>query len=300
MWRESSFRLPEMFALAYHYVVFNSQNAALFFLPLVAPLLFTRRKIGEVAIAIVLLWRVQHLLNIGIAMPYFAFQSQEDILQGNIFMSFGLGPPTLLDVWSFIRPYPFHLTHAGMLIVTYLSVVAGTLLISAVMRRRNLLFTLAVTHAAVGTAALFGSGFYSDRYSLDSAWSIGIALILVVPWEKRAARILSVAVLAGVAIFSVLSTQEYFAWQRARWTAYATLRAHGAAVTDIDGGSETTNLYEVSTLNRDDARRRTMYRPARTYMITFGPMPGHVVVARYPFTGWLGLHRGAIYVVRRQ
>ena len=300
MWHESSFRVPEMFALAYHYVVFNTQNAALFFLPLVAPLLFTRRKIGEVAIAIVLLWRVQHLLNIGVAMPYFAFQSQEDILQGNVFMNFGLGPPTLLDVWSFVRPYPFHLTRAGMLIVTYLSVVAGALMISAILRRKNLLFTLAVTHAAVGTAALFGSGFYSDRYSLDSAWSIGIALILVVPWEKRAARVASIIVLTGVAIFSVLSTQEYFAWQRARWTAYASLRAGGAAVTDIDGGSETTNLYEVSTMNRDDARRRTLYRPARKYMITFGPMPGHVVVAQYPFTGWLGLHRGAIYVVRRQ
>jgi hypothetical protein len=168
------------------------------------------------------------------------------------------------------------------------------------MRRKNLLFALAVTHAAVGTAALFGSGFYSDRYSLDSAWSIGIALILVVPWEKRAARITSIIVLAAVAIFGVLSTREYFAWQRARWTAYASLRASGAAVTDIDGGSETTNLYEIATMNRDDARRRTLYRPARTYMITFGPMPGHVVVARYPFTGWLGMHRGAIYVVKRQ
>jgi hypothetical protein len=300
MWHESSFRIPEMFALAYHYVVFNTQNTALFFLPLVAPLIFMRHKAREVAIAIVILWRVQHLLNMGVGMPYFAFQSQEDILQGNVFMNFGLGPPTLLDVWSFVRPYPFHLTHAGMLIVTYLSVVAGALMISALIRRRDLLFTLAVTLAAVGTTALFGSGLYADRYSLDSAWSLGIALILVVPWEKRAARITSVIVLVCVAIFSVLSTQEYFAWQRARWTAYASLRAHGAAVTDIDGGSETTNLYEVSKMNRDDARRRTMYRPARTYMVTFGPVAGHVVVARYPFTGWLGLHRGAIYVVKRQ
>src|SRR5260370_6780886 len=130
MWHATSIWPPARFALAYHYVIFNTQNAALFFLPLVAPLLFLRRKAGEVAIAIVILWRVQHLLNIGVAMPYFAFQSQEDILQGNVFMNFGLGPPTLLDVWSFVRPYPFHLTRAGMLIVTYLSVVAGALLIS--------------------------------------------------------------------------------------------------------------------------------------------------------------------------
>src|SRR5260370_7269464 len=69
MWHESSFRLPEMFALAYHYVIFNIQNAALFFLPLVAPLLFLRRKAGEVATAILSLCPWHHPLNLPLAPP---------------------------------------------------------------------------------------------------------------------------------------------------------------------------------------------------------------------------------------
>jgi hypothetical protein len=253
-----------------------------------------------IAAGVAILWRVQQLVNMGIAMPYFAFASQEDILQGNVFMDFGLGPPTLLDVWALLRPFPFHLTHAGKLIVTYLSVGAGALLIANLSKRKDLLFSLAVALAVVGTAALIGSGLYTDRYSLDSAWSIGIALPLVVPWEKRWARTVAIVVLFAVAMFSVLSVQQYFAWNRQRWAAYDSLRARGIAVTDIDGGSEPTNLYEVSKMNRDEARKRTMYRPARTYVVTFGPLPGHVVVAQFPFTGWLGLHRGAIYVVKRQ
>src|SRR5439155_4705683 len=131
------------------------------------------------------------LVNIGIAMPYFAFASQEDILQGNILTDFGLGPPTLLDTWSLQNPYPFHLTMAGKLIVTYLSVAAATLLVWGIVvstRRDNLALVLSVALAAVGTVALVGSGFYSDRYSLDSAWSIGLALAFIVPWEKRSAR----------------------------------------------------------------------------------------------------------------
>ena len=300
VWHEVSFRVPDMITLAYHYVVFNFQNVGLFFLPLVAPLIFLRRRWQEIAIAIVLLFRVQHLLNLGVAMPYFAFKSQEDILQGNVFIDFGLGPPTLIDVWSLQRPYPFHLTHAGDLIVTYLSVIAGALLVANLFRRGNLLFALAIALAATGTAALLGSGFYSDRYSLDSAWSIGIALPLIIPWEKRAARTTAVIVLIAVAIFGTLSVREYFAWNRARWEAYNSLRAGGAPVTAIDGGSEPTNLYEVSKMNRDEARKRTMFRPPRTYVITFGPMPGHVVVARFPFEGWFGLHRGDVFIVKRQ
>jgi hypothetical protein len=266
VWHESSFRLPEMITLAWHYVVFNIQNAALFFLPLVAPLIFAVRKRANavliIAAGVAILWRVQQLVNMGIAMPYFAFASQEDILQGNILMDFGLGPPTVLDVWALVRPFPFHLTQAGKLIVTYLSV--GALLVANLHKPKDLLFSLSVALAATGTAALIGSGLYTDRYALDSAWSIGIALPLVVPWEKRWAGTTAVVVLVAVAMFSVLSVQQYFAWNRQRWAAYDSLRARGIAVTDIDGGSEPTNLYEVSKMNRDEARKRTMYRPART------------------------------------
>src|SRR6266852_3372257 len=300
VWHETSFRVPDMLTLADHYGVFNIQNAGLFFLPLVAPLILLRRKWQELAIGIFLLFRVQYLLNLGIAMPYFAFRSQEDILQGNLFIDLGLGPPTLIDVWTLQRAYPFHLTHAGNLIVTYLSVIAGALLVAHVFKRSSLLSLMAVTLALVGTAALIGSGFYSDRYSLDSAWSLGIALPLIVPWEKRAARTIAVIVLLGVAIFGTLSVREYFAWNRARWDAYNSLRARGVPVTDIDGGSEPTNLYEVSHMNRDQARKRTMFRPPRTYGITFGPLPGHVVMARFPFQGWSGLHRGNVLIVKRQ
>src|SRR5438309_3641186 len=162
VWHEASFRVPDMITLAYHYVVFNVQNVGLFFLPLVAPLIFLRRKWQEIAIAIVLLFRVQHLLNLGIAMPYFASKTQEDILQGNVFIDFGLGPPPLIDVWSLQRPYPFHLTHAGNLILTYLSVAAGALFLARLFAaRKNLFFMMSVTLAMVGTAALLGSGFYS-------------------------------------------------------------------------------------------------------------------------------------------
>jgi hypothetical protein len=215
-------------------------------------------------------------------------------------MNFGLGPPTLPDVWSLHNPYPFHLTVAARLLLNYVSVGAAALLVSSVLsalNRKNLLLVLSATLAATATTALIASEIYSDRYSLDSAWSIGIALALIAPWQIRASRALAIVTLAVVAVFSTLSVQEYFAWDRTRWAAYDLLRGRGIAVTDIDGGSEPTNWYEISKMNRDQARKATMYHPARKYMLTFGAMPGYRPITQLPFEGWFGLHRGAVYVM---
>ncbi|HEY6843947.1 MAG TPA: hypothetical protein VI391_07250, partial [Thermoanaerobaculia bacterium] len=209
------------------------------------------------------------------------------------------GPPTLPDVWLLRHPYPFHLTWIGQLIVTYLSVIAGAILIAALVRANDLLTRLAVCLALISTIALAASGFYWDRYSLDSAWSAGIALALVVPWQKRAAKTLSIIVLIIVGLWSALSVQEYFAWQRARWSAFHSLRVAGVLVSDIDAGSEPSNFYEIATMSRAEARRAIMVHPPRDYMLAIGPMPGYQVIARAPFEGWFGLHRGAIYTLRR-
>ncbi|HLJ75170.1 MAG TPA: hypothetical protein VKU62_11330, partial [Thermoanaerobaculia bacterium] len=153
--------------------------------------------------------------------------------------------------------------------------------------------------AGLGTLALAASGFYWDRYSLDSAWSAGIALALVVPWQKRAAKTVSIIVLIIVGVWSVLSVQEYFDWQRARWTALNALRARGVATSDIDAGSEPSNFLEISHMTRAQARKAIMVHPARRFQLAVAPLPGYSVIARQPFEGWFGFHRGAILTLRR-
>jgi hypothetical protein len=307
MWREPSFRLPQQIAVLDHYAVFNAQNCGLFFLPLVVPLALGWRRRRRWAwallagVALVILVRVQHLVNAGMPMPYFAFAPMEDIFQGNVFNDFGLGAPSLSDVWSTRYPYPFHLTPFARLLVTYGSVAAGALMVTSILvalKRATLLLTLAVALAFTGTVGLMGAGIYADRYSLDSAWSIGIALALIVPWEKRMARAAAIVALSSIAIFSTFSVQEYFAWNRARWQAFHALRNLGIAVADIDGGNEPKSWYEVSKMNRDQARKAIMFQPARPYRLAFRPLPGYAVIGRVPFEGWLGWHRGAIYAMR--
>jgi hypothetical protein len=299
VWTEPTFRLPEQIAEFDHYATFNAQNSALFFLPLVAPLvlLFRGARRTDFAIAgafaALLLLRVQSLIAIGLPMPYFVSRYCCDIFAGNIFVDLGLGPLTLDGA------YPFRLPYAMRIAITYASVILAVYLLWAVLRRasRANASLLAIGTALFGSLILFGSGLYVDRYSLDSAWPLAIALPLMIPWQSRAARAISVAALLVIGIFSTLATQEYFSWNRARWQAIADLRARGIAMTSINAGSEPFYLYELS---HGDQRMRRIHQfgvGERAYTVAFEPLPGKRVIARYAFSGWFGLHKGEVLVL---
>jgi hypothetical protein len=299
MWLESSFRLPEQVAVLDHYTVFNAQNCALFFLPLTVGLLWLAPRSRAVlgVIAAIIGWRIIDLAHIGHLVPYNAPHLDSDILPGNVWIDFGIGTPYLFDTFTLAMPYPFTLGTAGpgRALLTALSAALATVLVAALLRASdNVVFRLAALTAAIGTLALFASGLYYDRYSLDSAWAVAIALPLVVPWQKRGARIAAIVALVAVALFSVLSVQEYFRWQRARWKAFDDLRARGVAVARIDAGAEAFGLYELADAPLAVARRG---HPPREYAITFRPLPGYRVVATYPFRSFLGLRRGTIYIL---
>jgi hypothetical protein len=300
MWTESTFRLPEQIAVFDHYATFNAQNCALFFLPLVAPLaivfLKTARRFDFIfagVIAIVLFVRVQSLVAVGLPMPYFTSSYCCDVFAGNIFVDFGLGPLALGGA------YPFQLTYVARLIITYGSVLLAALLLWAVLCRasRTNASLLALGSALFGSLVLFGSGLYVDRYSFDSAWPLVIALPLMLPWQSRAVRGVSVAVLMIVATFSIFSVQEYFSWNRARWMAINDLRARGVPITSINAGAEPFYLYELS---HGDQRMRRIHQFGvgdRPYTVAFEPLAGKRVIARYPYRGWLGLHRAEVFVL---
>jgi hypothetical protein len=304
VWTESTFRLPDQISMLFRYVLFNAQNSALFFLPLTLPLLAglrgLRRRdvIALTAISAVVAWRVIDLGVAGYLVPYDSAHLYSDILPGNLFINFGVGVPMLHDTFGLHLPYPFGLSTWARMVLTALSALVTILLLWALLRpeRRSLSFQLFALTALIGTLALFGSGYYYDRYSLDSAWTCCLALPLVVPWERRAARVLGLVALVAVAAFSTLAVQEHFAWQRARWTAWNDLRDRGIAVRQIDGGGEATGFYELTNAPVAEARRP---QPPRPYAITFRPLDGFRVIARYPFTSFLGARRGEILVLQR-
>ena len=270
MWGESSFRLPQQIEVAYHWFVFNAQNSALFFLPLVAPLAFVKRRWWPgIAAGILILWRVQALISAGHPMPYSSNPFCCDIFAGNIFENFGLGSHTVTGAYPIVMPY------AARLIVTYASVLLAALLFVKPPKSNAALLSLGT--AIVGTLALLGSGLYVDRYALDSAWSLVIFLALVAPVRKW----LAIPLLIIIMIFSVTAVAEYHSWNKSRWQAVADLRARGVAVTDIDGGAEVWSLYEMAYQDQKWRRIRQFGVGPRRYVIAFSPLPGYRVIGRY-------------------
>ncbi len=307
MWTEATFRTPEQIEVIADYTTWNAQNVALFFLPLSLILLFARRhwSRGETllagVIAIPIFIRVNDAVSRGLPMPYFTLTG--NFMLGNILTNWGLGPPTLSEVWSRQYDYPFTTSMAWRLALTWGSALLAALLVATIVisvaRRPTTFALLAAAFAVVGTAGLCASGIYVDRYAWDAAWSVGLLLPLFVPWERRAARAVAIAALVAVAIFDVGSMQEYFSWNRARWTGYRELLARGVPPVAIDGGSEPFNLYEVAGVTQKRRRQLIFAHPPQTYVISFHALPGMRVEREIPFEGWFGRHHGVVYVLRR-
>ena len=256
-------------------------------------------------VAAAIFLRVIFLARAGYYLPYNTRYMFSDILPGPIFIDFALGPPNLGDTFMMEYPYPFQAPPAARMILTFVVAYLAVLLVSALTlafagamdhAKKNCALLLAVAFAVTGTLALFGSGYYYDRYSLDSAWAVAIALPIVIPWGKRLARIAALCALVAVAFFSSLAVQEYFRWNRARWDAFNSLRSRGVAVERIDGGTEPYALYELADADRGKARRG---HPPRQYMIAFHQLPGYTVIEARAFSGFLGMRRGVIYTLER-
>lgn len=307
MWFEESFGVPEAATVAYRYTLFSFQIEGLFFLPLLLPaaslLVSDRRSVAVLALSIaVFLAGAIQLLRLGYAMPYWALPYCCDIFNGNIFINFGLGPPTLPDVWVEGFDYPFALGNHPRLVLTLLATLLGAALLALLVRvgwqsferaaEVNVAQILPLAHIGVAFVFLFVSQAFFDRYSLDVLWPAALVLPRMGRWNG-ARTTAAVAALVAIGVFSALATQEYLRWNRSRWQAVNELLASGVQPEQIDAGQEVIKFLRPHRV----ADRR--FRVTGEYAVAFRPLPGYHVVRRYPFRSFLGFRRGEIVSMRR-
>ena len=308
MWGEETFRLPQQVALIFHYIFFNAQLSALFFLPLalVVDWRAFRAPAARVILiffAVVFLGGATQLVALSHPMPYVSDRNCCDIAPGNLLIDFGLGPTTLRDgyLYPFATPYPLRL------VLTYGTALLAAALVAAIFVRlidfvrapkQHATFLLAASHAIISTVALCASVQYCDRYGLDAAWSVVLLAPLLARWDRADLRALAGAGLVAIAIFSTFATGEYFSWNRARWDAIAYFRAQGGDVTTLDAGNEAFVLYELSHITDYRIRRRYFSGvPVRPNTVAMRQLKGYRIVRAFPFEGWLGLHRANVYLL---
>jgi hypothetical protein len=290
-----------------HYLFFNWQNLALFFAPALALLLLARGRVHFSRIVLVVCalifgyasWRMT--MQVRMPIPY--------VNTGNVFTDFGLGPPTLRDVWTFRMPHPFALPFAVkvalMLVTTVGGVIAASIAFGAFRPDQPLdqpLVRYCAAYLACGTAITAVMKINFDRYSIDAGWPfLFLLLVLASQLElTRASRAAAGVLLAIGIVFSIAGTAEYLAWNRARWDAFAWLQDRGVPITQMDGGYE-INSFLALRLGRKDLGKPGVGVIDDRFIIAFNrDVPRYTRLASFPYPRWLGLSEGALHVQRRR
>lgn len=287
---------------AAHYLFFNWQHAALFFAPALLLVLLSRPRVRlsrGVLIAASLIcayaaWRMTFV--VGMPIPY--------MNSGNVFTDFGLGPPTLRDVFTLRMRHPFALPFGVKLFLMALTTtgaVVAAAIAGGAARRHEPLLRYAIVYCAIGTAITAGMKIHFDRYSVDTLWPLGIALVLLAASQEltRTARSAAATMLIVLALFAISGTAEYLDWNRARWNAYSWMRTNGVTLDEMDGG------YEINALLALRAGRKDLGKPGvgvidDRYILAFNRhVPGFEPIRAFAYDRWFGLSRGAVWVQRR-
>jgi hypothetical protein len=286
-----------------HYIYFNWQNAALFF---AAPLLLlllsrARPQLSRVVIAIftivfaLVAWRLT--VRVGMPIPY--------MNSGNVFTDFGLGPPTLRDVFTLRMPHPFALpwiVKVLLMIVTTIGAVFALALTIRSVREDDLLIRYCAVYLLCATLVSAGMSIYFDRYSIDTTWPFLFLLVLLAQRAQitRAATVAAAAMLAIAIVFAISGTAEYLAWNRARWDAYTYLRANGIRLEQMDGGYEINALLALRE-GRKDLGKRGVGVVDDQYILTFNrDVRGYELLRAFTYPRWFGLSEGAVHAQRRR
>lgn len=281
--------------LSAHHLFFHWQFAALFFLPALLLVLFTRPRVSRIALVVAtigfgaLAWR---MVSIGLPLPYRG---------GHVFVNFGLGPHTLRDVATLRMPPPHPLAMLWRVALTAISFAAAVLLVSVIvraLRHSSVLVRFSAVYLLLGTMLTVLIRVFFDRYTLDTAWPLALLLPLLAAEARPRARAVAIAALVLLAIFGIGATAEYHAWNRARWEAYAFLRASGVTLAQMDGGYE-INAIQAVRAGRANLGKRGFGVVDDRFILTFREVPGYTKVRAFPYRRWFGLGRGEVLALQR-
>lgn len=294
------FGLPIMWsALTFQYGFFCLMPLALLTIPEVRRTLRSRKwLLSFLVIFGFFAWAVNDVARFRSYFPY-----------GNVLLNFGFGPMTTRDGFQWRYPYPRHLAEPLLLVLTIFVTIGAaalvTWLVKAALSHREdaganaLLWKLGVLQCFAGTAILWTSGIYFDRYVLDALWPLSILFALAMGDSSR--KLWTAAALtAVVAVIGIFGMHEYLDWNRARWSAYRDLRARGVTLQEMDAGYE-INQYLLGSFDGPlRLRRKGMSVVDDEYILTLNEVSGYQTIAAHSYSSVFGLGKRDLYTQHRR
>jgi uncharacterized membrane protein len=236
-------------------------------------------------------------------------------LSGNILADSGIGPFTLFDTFFLHINQPPQLPSAFWKIATFLSLfgaasfttLLGLIIWDLKLRPRALNDAQVTTVFHLLSATIYLAPLlltvFSDRYLIPAIPFFIAAIVAAFPPLPRLnLRVFApvAAILAALMLFSVCSTRDYLAWNRARWTAANDLMAHDhVAPSEMDGGFEFNGFYLFDPAYKSEGKASWWWVQRDTYVLSFGPVPGYDIIKEYPYTHWLPPYTGKVLASKK-
>lgn len=116
----------------------------------------------------------------------------------------------------------------------------------------------------------------------------------------RPSKALSFFLIGIFACYSVASTHDYLAWNRARWQALNELTSvYKVSPKMIDGGYEFNGWLLADRKYKQRSNKSYWWVDQDAYVIASGPLQGYEEVARYPFRRWLMVEEKPILTLKK-
>lgn len=140
-----------------------------------------------------------------------------------------------------------------------------------------------------------------DRYLLPV---LLCSLLLVVPVPQGRIAHWRIRTAAGIvlllAAFSIGGTHDYFAWNRARWSALNAALEAGIPPASIDGGFEFNGWYRTAPQGPRYPYRESWWFVAEDdYAVSFAPYANYRAKAAFPFQRWLPAEPDTLFLLER-
>jgi hypothetical protein len=235
----------------------------------------------------------------------------------NIIQAQGIGPLTLRDVYILGLPHVATLGRASLLLATAAALLGGGFLFGALasiaadylrflvpprLGNEQVTSMFLFLSAGLGLAPMLVVGGI-DRYWLPALPFLlaGVAAVSSarIPAPKR--WLLPTLLLMVLALFAVLGTRDYLAWNRVRWTALNELLATKEVTPeDVDGGFEFNGLYLYDPAYKEAPDKSWWWVHRDSYLLAFAEMPGWVVFKEYDYRRWLPPCTGRLLVLKKK
>lgn len=222
---------------------------------------------------------------------------------GNIMYNFGLGPELLADVYTLGLSNTPRLPEWLMYALNLISQLSATALLWVALSgwkrlspRQHRFFRFLLLANLLYLPAMSITSFF-DRYIL---LAIASSVLLLLPHIRTPRRLLSALLpLLLLALFSLLATHDYLAWNRSRHEAFQWLQEQGVTIQQVDAGFEYNGFYNYHEDRILEEGRSHWWVTDDEWMIAFGPVPGYEKVKGFGFRRWLwGGRKDEICVLR--